>query len=106
MGGRSPATPCEHGSGMSLATEDNEGGLRPARERATWILLAVLTGVAIYLCWRILQPFATVILWSVVLALMFAPLHRKLLARTGRPNLSASLTLCVAVVSVLLRSPG
>ncbi len=52
--------------------------------------------------WRILQPFAVVILWSVVLALMFAPLHRKLLARTGRPNLSASVTLVVAVVSVLL----
>lgn len=91
---------------MSLATEAAKDGPRPAHERAIWVLLAVLTGVAIYLCWRILQPFATVILWSVVLALMFAPLHRKLLARTGRPNLSAALTLCVAVVSVLLPVAG
>ncbi len=79
-------------------------GERPhrAREGPTWILLAVLTGVALYLSWRIAQPFAIVILWSVVLALMFAPLHRKLLVRTGRPNLSAAVTLFVAVVCVLL----
>lgn len=62
----------------------------------------MLTGVAIYLCWRVLQPFANVILWSLVLALLFAPLNRKLLANTRRPNLSAALTLPVAVVSVLL----
>ncbi len=91
---------------MGPTTDDTEGTSGPARERATWILLAVLTGVATYLCWRILQPFAAVILWSVVLALMFAPLHRKLLARTGRPNLSAALTLSVAIVSVLLPVAG
>jgi len=91
---------------MSLGTEVVKDGPRPDHERATWILLAVLTGVAIYLSWRILQPFAGVILWSVVLALMFAPLHRKLLARTRRPNLSAALALSVAVVSVLLPVAG
>lgn len=75
---------------------------RRKRESPTWILLAVLTGIAAYLCWRIVQPFAAVILWSVVLALLFAPLNRKLLARTRRPNLAASVTLVIAVVSVLL----
>ena len=73
-----------------------------AHERAIWLLLAALTGVAIYLCWRIVQPFASVILWAVVLALMFSPLHRRLLARTARPTLAAALTLTVALVSVLL----
>ncbi len=66
------------------------------------ILLAVLTAVAAYLCWRTLQPFATVLLWAMVLALMFRPLFRQILARTRRRNLAAALTLSVAVVSVLL----
>ncbi len=83
-------------------------GDRPfrAQPKATWVLLAALTGIAIYLCWRILQPLATVILWSTVLAMMFAPLNRKLLARTRRPNLSAAVTLAVAVVAVLLPVAG
>ena len=79
---------------------------RRAHERASWLLLAALTGLSTYLCWRVLQPFASVILWAVVLALMFAPLQRKLLARTQRPNLAASLTLAVALVSVLLPLAG
>ncbi len=83
---------------------DNAVGVDSGRSRwgSTWVLLAVLTGVASYLCWRVLQPFAAVILWSLVLALMFAPMNRKLLALTHRPNLAAGVTLIVAVVSVLL----
>lgn len=73
-----------------------------AHTSATRILLAALTGVAIYLCWGILRPFANVVLWSVVLALLFAPLYRKLLTRLRRPNLAAAVTLAVAIVSVLL----
>lgn len=91
---------------MIPATDAASGGLASAQARATRILLAVLTGVAIYLCWRVVKPFANVILWSVVLALLFAPLNRKLLARTQRPNLAAALTLLVAVVSVLLPLGG
>lgn len=73
-----------------------------AHERAIWLLLAALTGVAIYHCWRILQPFASVILWAIVLALIFSPLQRRLLARSGRPSLAAALTLAVALALVLL----
>lgn len=87
---------------MSRVLEDSTQQPPRAQARATRILLAVLTAVAIYLCWRTLQPFATVILWAVVLALMFAPLNRRLVARTRRRNLAAALTLTVAIVSVLL----
>ena len=94
------------GGGMNISREGVETGARGAHERAIWLLLAALTGIAIYLCWRILQPFTSVILWAVVLALMFAPLYRRLLARTRRPNLAASVTLVVALVSVLLPLAG
>ena len=80
-------------------TSESPAPREAARAR---ILLAVLTAVAMYLCWRTLQPFATVLLWAMVLALMFRPLFRQLLARTRRRNLAAALTVTVAVVSVLL----
>lgn len=87
---------------MSALLKGGSASATPGREGAGRILLAVLTGVSLYLCWRTISPFATVILWAIVLALMFRPLFRQLLARTRRPNLAASLTLSVAVVSVLL----
>jgi predicted PurR-regulated permease PerM len=67
-----------------------------------WLLLGALAAGSVFLSWRLLQPFANVILWSGVLALIFAPLNRRLLAKTGRPNLSAAVTLTVAIVAVLL----
>lgn len=91
---------------MRPGLEDSTEQPPRAQAGATRTLLAVLTAVAIYLCWRTLQPFASVILWAIVLALMFAPLHRKLLARTRRPNLAASVTLVIAVVAVLLPLVG
>lgn len=83
------------------ASEENrpahEGPPRPAR-----LLLGALAAVGVYLSCRILQPFATAILWAGVLALIFKPLDRWLLARTGRANLAAALTLGVALICVLL----
>jgi len=73
------------------------GHLPPA-----WILLGALAALSVYLSWRLLQPFATVILWSSVLALLFLPLYRRFLQQTARPNLAAALTVTVALVSVLL----
>lgn len=87
---------------MSARLQDGSEAVAPRSQGSGRILLAALTGVSLYLCWRTISPFATVILWAIVLALMFRPLFRKLLARTRRPNLAASLTLAVAVVSVLL----
>ena len=74
--------------------------LPPARVR--YLVLMVLAAVALYLCLRVLRPFTTVLLWSGVLAVLFAPLRALLVARTGRPNLAAALTLLVALGCVLL----
>ena len=74
--------------------------LPPARMRN--LMLMILTGIALYLCLRMLRPLAGVALWSVVLAILFSPLHRRIRARLVRPNLAAALTLTVVVLSVLL----
>ncbi|MEO7794300.1 MAG: AI-2E family transporter, partial [Thermoanaerobaculia bacterium] len=78
----------------------------PGSRRASWILLGVLTALGLYLSWRILQPFATVILWAGILALLFKPLQRRLVERTKKPNLAATITLIVALFSVLIPLAG
>lgn len=71
------------------------------RETASWIAVMAAAGLALYLCWLMLQPFIDVLLWAVVLAIAFKPLQDYLVARTGRPTVSAAIS-CVAVVLVLL----
>jgi predicted PurR-regulated permease PerM len=84
----------------------DEPALQPAPEilppaRVRFLVLMTLAALAIYLCFRIVKPFASVLIWASVLAVLFAPLRARLVARTGRPNLAAALTLSVAVVLVL-----
>ena len=72
----------------------------PKLERSFFfILLALLTvGFA-----AVILPFYGAVFWGAVLALMFEPLYRKLLARMrGRPNLAALATLGVILLLVIL----
>lgn len=64
--------------------------------------LLLLAFVTIGFIW-ILLPFAGAVFWGVVLAILFAPLYRRLLNATKeRPNLSASIALLSIVVIVIL----
>ena len=64
------------------------------------MLLLVLISLAFG--W-ILWPFYGAVFWGSVLAIVFAPLHRKLLRSTGqRPTVSALLTLLIILVLVIL----
>lgn len=68
----------------------------------THTLTAVLVASAVGLLW-ILLPLFGVILWSTVIALVFAPVHRKLRHRLpGRPNAAALWTLLAVLVVVVL----
>lgn len=70
------------------------------RDQVRWfVLLAIMAG-AIYLCWLMLLPFIGVLLWAAVLTVAFDPLHRRLLLRTGKPELSAMLT-CLFVILII-----
>ncbi len=62
----------------------------------------VATGIALYLCWRMLQPFVEVLAWAAVLVVVFFPVHRRLVARTHRPSASAALSCLLVVVTILL----
>ena len=67
----------------------------------TFLLLLVLVSVAFG--W-ILMPFFGAIFWGAVLAILFAPFHRRIVARLGRqrPVLAALATLGICLVVVII----
>ena len=66
------------------------------------ITVYVLMAVGIYLCWLMLQPFFTVLLWAVVLRVVAHPMHRVIRARLGRPGLAAIVSTTLVVLLVLV----
>jgi predicted PurR-regulated permease PerM len=73
----------------------------PIDRNVRWWVLLLVTAVLLYLCWRMVQPFLSVILWATVLVILFHPVHRRLLERTRRPWLAALIS-CVLVILIIL----
>lgn len=72
------------------------------RPQSQWILLVVLTAVALYLCWMVLRPFLPVLLWAAVLALVFHPAHRQVLRRLPYPPLAAFVSTALVIVTFIV----
>ena len=64
-------------------------------------LIAVLLA-ALYVCWLMFQPFFNVLLWAGVLSVVFYPMHRRILARTGKPSLAAACSTLLVILLILL----
>ena len=65
-------------------------------------LLLLVIAVSLAFAW-ILWPFFSAVLWATVLAIVFAPLYRRILRSIGRnPNLAALATLVIIVMLVIL----
>lgn len=64
---------------------------------AKFIFLLFLTGLLLYLCWLMLAPFISILLWSAILVFIFNPLYKKLIKKTGNHTLSAILTILVSL---------
>src|SRR5919107_2358402 len=64
-------------------------------------LVAVLVA-AFYVCWLMFQPFFNVLLWAAVLCVVFYPMHRRILERTGKPSLAAALSTVAVILLILL----
>jgi predicted PurR-regulated permease PerM len=62
----------------------------------------LLLAVTVAFAW-ILWPFYGAILWAIVVAVIFAPVHRRLLqTMQGRPGLAAAVTVLIIIAIVLL----
>ncbi len=72
----------------------------PGLQRTTFLLLLVLVTIGFL---AILHPFYESVLWAAILALLFAPLNRRLLHRMPkRRNLAAGATLMLILFVVIL----
>jgi predicted PurR-regulated permease PerM len=76
------------------------------RPQSQWILLIALTGLALYLCWTILQPFLPVLLWASVLVIVFHPAYQWWRTRLGGPSLAALVTTVLVVVTIIVPLVG
>ena len=73
--------------------------MRKLEDRA---LLLLVIAVSLAFAW-ILWPFFSAVLWATVLAIVFAPLYRRILRSIGQhPNLAALATLLIIVALVIL----
>jgi predicted PurR-regulated permease PerM len=68
------------------------------KARTKWVALLLVAGIAVYLCWRMLQPFIYVLLWASVLAIIFSPVQRWLTEKTGKPGVAATLSLLSVIL--------
>jgi len=86
--------------------DDSHAGVMTSQRALTWVFFLVGASGVAYLCLSILRPFAAVIAWSSVLAIICYPVHERLVRRTGRVALSAfissALTVLAGVIPLLL----
>ena len=86
---------------MRSISESADAPARVARA-FTWVTFLAAAGAVAYHCLAILRPFASLIAWSGVLAILCYPLQQRLVRRTGRVALSAFITSVLTVLTCLV----
>ncbi len=78
---------------------------RHLREPLRIFVLALVTALGVYLCYRLTRPFLPAISWALALAILFAPWQRRLEARLRHHNSVAAL-LAVFVIGLIVVVPA
>lgn len=73
------------------------------RERVTTMVLLLATAAAVYLCYRLVEPFLPALTWALALAVIARPIHRWVALRLRKPGLAAGAS--VMLVIALLLTP-
>src|SRR3954471_951117 len=100
------ARPPTAAPGLLPARWRGRSGRQPTRRTVQRIehqgFLLLLTAVTLAFAW-VLYPFYGAVLWAVVVAVLFAPIHRRLLqSMPGRPSLAAAVTVLIIIAMVIL----
>jgi predicted PurR-regulated permease PerM len=72
-----------------------------SRRKTQTLILAIATGIVIYLCYRLASPFLPALAWALALAVIAHPLHRNVAKRLPYPNLAAGVSATVVAIIVL-----
>src|SRR4051812_18471009 len=100
------ARPPTAAPGLLPARWRGRAGRQPTRRTVQRIehqgFLLLLTAVTLAFAW-VLYPFYGAVLWAVVVAVLFAPVHRRLLqSMQGKPSLAAAVTVLIIIAMVIL----
>lgn len=82
---------------------DLEERTRPGwltRRRTSALALIVVTVLAFYLCWKLMQPFVPALAWALALAILGYRLHHWLAGRIANRNVSAGLATAALIVFI------
>ncbi len=61
-----------------------------------------VTSIGVYLCFRVVQPFLSVIAWALALAVLFTPLQRWLESKVKNSNVGASISVLIVALIVVV----
>jgi predicted PurR-regulated permease PerM len=70
------------------------------RERSMALALIVATGLALYLCYVVVQPFLPALAWALALAVIVHPIDRRIRRWISNRNLSAGVTTALAAAMI------
>jgi predicted PurR-regulated permease PerM len=85
-----------------LSTPRAAANDRGSRNHVHDLVLIAATAVGLYLCYRLTAPFLAALAWALALAVLFAPLHRWLESKLKRPNLTATITVFLIGLAVVV----
>ncbi|MEN3333712.1 MAG: hypothetical protein V7641_3077 [Blastocatellia bacterium] len=72
------------------------------KKRVTIIFLVALTLFALYLCYKLFQPFLSPLLSALVISIVFFPVHARIQAIVRRPSLAALLSTILVTLIIIL----
>jgi predicted PurR-regulated permease PerM len=72
------------------------------RERATALALIMATAIAIYLCYLIMRPFLSVLVWALALAVVALPLHKFVSRYIRKDGLAAGVSVFLVATVIII----
>jgi predicted PurR-regulated permease PerM len=67
------------------------------------LIRAAVIGVTVILCYQVLSPFLSLMIWAVILAITIYPLHQSLAGRlAGRQGLASTIVVVLSAVVIIL----
>jgi predicted PurR-regulated permease PerM len=72
------------------------------RKRVTVIFLLTMTAVALYFCYLLFQPFLKPLLYAVVIAVVFFPVHMRIHKALRNPSLAALASTIIVILMIIV----
>lgn len=72
------------------------------KKLAQFILLMAITFIMLYVCWLMIKPLVSVLLWSSILVIIFFPFYKKLISMLKNHTLSAVITILASLLVFII----